>query len=672
MYMSLTDLQQKFINDQAFARQFAIDASEVGVNVQLFRDNAGDPSNDPQYDLDPELVMGNANLLNTYVGMVQKVIANPAQAGGAYRRLATYIHAPFDEPVFYIDTNTRVISEKIYDVTKNDYVACNIFGKNGVGVVGDHLAELLFFRMPRFFDVVDLYKCDIYIYWHNMGLREYAEPHISEPIAKYSDGDVLNFGWYLTSEATEAAGQIEFAVEFVIRDANTGDITFRLSTQPSRLVIKSAIDMDAEGVIAEDYESLIYSRSIYSNVVNSLTAAPAVITKNLPTGDLNLDEETGKIVLDVDAIIPSEEDETNHLVFDWNWNGVVVDQPAGNKINDAEHLVGVETYELENEKSILFSDEVRSGEDITHKTLTTNVPGLYQVYIGNKTNDGGIRYVQTHVAQIAPASEITLNNANMPAVTYLDNWENRTPQLKVTVQNANGVVKYQWYHVTAEHPEGEAVGAEGIADAVLDNQNNPTGEYMIAYDPSNNQDPTIIRTSSYRGYYFVKVRNIKNNTIQWAESLHSFIEVQPLPVPQASVEVDHVGGNIYGVIIANPQYDAITYELTARVRVVVVKNGQDVPIESDVYFDNNSVYKYFKGNPGNVQFEINETVANKLGLKNGTNFTLFVGILPIAQYDPSNPNSGLTRRAMKADPETGAQVPNRTYVTIEDCTYYTT
>lgn len=665
--MSLTDLQQKLINDQAFTRQLALDADEVGVELKLFRDNDGEPAKDPQYDLDPELVMGNANLLNTYVNIVQKIIADPAAAGGAYRRLASYIHAPFDEPVFYIDTNTRLISEKIWDVAKKDYIPCNIFGKNGVGVVGDHLAELLFFRLPRFFDVVDLYKCDVYIYWHNTGLREYAEPHISEPIAKYSEGDMLNFGWYLTSDATEAAGQIEFAVEFVIRDAGTGEVTFRLATQPAKLIIKSAIDLDTEGVVAEDYETLIYSRSIYSNVVNSLTASPAVITKNLPTGDLNLDEETGTITLDVDAIIPSEESETNELVFDWNWNGVVVDQPSGNKINDAEHLIGVETYELENPKSIQFSDKVGN----TYKTLETNVPGLYQVYIGNKVtsgeNAGGIRYVQTHVAQIAPASAISLDNSKMPAVTYLDIWQDRNPELRVVVKDANGVVKYQWYHVTAANPNGEAIGAEGIAEPVLDARNEPTGEYQVVFDPSNNQSADIIDNADYRGYYYVKVRNIKNNTIQWAESLHTFIEVQPIAVMQEQIHVDRVTGNVYSVEITDPQHEAITYELSARVRYIVVRNGQDVPVESDVYFNsNNDVRKYFKGNNPVTDFEITDTVADKLGMKNGSQYTLFVGILPIAQYE----NKNLKRECVKTDPESGAQVPNRTYVTIENCTYY--
>ena len=68
-----------------------------------------------------------------------------------------YVRLPIDEDVFEVNADTRVISTK------------NSFGKNGVGVVGDELAEILYFRMARYFEATDFASSDldIYIQWEN-------------------------------------------------------------------------------------------------------------------------------------------------------------------------------------------------------------------------------------------------------------------------------------------------------------------------------------------------------------------------------------------------------------------------------------------------------------------------------------------------------------------------
>ena len=715
MYMSLADLREKFEKDVPFTRQFVKDAAEVDIQVRLFKGNDAETG-----DLDLELLNGNDNLLNTYVNVVQRIINAPRS--GAYKRLASYIHAPFyREEDFSIDPDTRVIT------VPKDFV------KNGVAVVGDHLAELLFFKMPRFFDVVDLFNCKIYIYWRNTGLKDYAEPHISEPIAIYPEGDDLHFGWYLTEEATGTAGQIEFAVEFITKNPTTGEVTFRLYTQPAKILVKSAIDMDAAGVIPEDRESLIYSRSIYSNVVNLLTAAPAIITRNLPTGDLNLEYDEAldadAITLSVDAILPDEERETNDLIFGWNWNGVMVEQPSGSTINDKEHLVGVTTYELDSKDPITgdeivianFSDPVGEGtidvynevtgldseanpstlglyeldgseyvltEDtevdgektyygktttadpaarVTYKTLTTNVPGLYQVYVGNVVSDpaspnyGGIRYVYSHVAQIAAASAIEIDNKNMPAATYLDNWQNRSPVMTAYIKGANGRVVCDWYRITSA---GTTLIAEGVPAIEAGVDEDGKTIYSSTYDPSDNQNPENITMASLRGNYYVEARNIKNNTVERAESAKCFVEVMPVKIPAIELEALDLNQHIYKVTVPNPQHEALTYELSASVRSYYILNGEEKIRETPVYFDNNSTYKYFTsgaiangGNGGITSFALNDATVARAQLRAGDLFTLFVSVVPIAQRN----QAGLERYATKVDVATNTEVPDRTY-----------
>jgi hypothetical protein len=61
---------------------------------------------------------------------------------------------PVDEPIFEIDANQRTIAVPSH------------FSKNGVGVYGDHMAEVLYFSIDRYFDYQDLFSVDeIIINW---------------------------------------------------------------------------------------------------------------------------------------------------------------------------------------------------------------------------------------------------------------------------------------------------------------------------------------------------------------------------------------------------------------------------------------------------------------------------------------------------------------------------
>lgn len=723
MYMSLQDLRDKFTTDKTFAQQFVRDASEVGVNVNILTETG---------EIDKDLLEGNVNLLNTYVNVVSKIIEN--KPAGATRRLASYIHAPFyREEDFSFDPDTRIIT-----VPKD-------FAKNGVAVVGDHLAELLFFKMPRFFDVVDLYKCDILIYWHNTSLKDEAEPHVSMPIAKYPEGDELHFGWYLTEDATSVAGQIEFAIEFSINNEETGLPNFRLYSQPAKITVKNSIDMDADGVIPENNEDLIFSRAIYSNIVNLLTAAPAVITENLDdVNDLNLDPETGTITLHIDAMIPSEEQETNGLIMGWNWNSVMIDQPEGDIVNNKARLANnVITYELDskdelgNEKKIIiFSDpvdvEVTPGEptytytaivdtsevinpaalglyervneeyvltedtevdsektyyrlDVTagtatntaavgttYKTLTTNVPGQYMVYVGNVVKDtssdnyGGIRYVNSRVAKIAPASDIEISNKELPVVTYLDNWENRTPIMTVYIEGANGKVYCDWYH-------GDEIIRTTEAVPVIEN-GVETGEYKAQYDPSENQLPARLTDKTLRGWYKVEARNVKNNTVKRAMSPQCFVEVMPLKIADADLSVRAISesDHLFEVAVAQPQHEGITYEITGSLRTHYIYQGEERVKETPIYFNDQRLTKWYfdakdeegNGHNGIFAFSLNEATRTAAGLTEGSQYSLFISVVPITQY-----NEGLERYAVRIDASSGAIIPDRTYAQIPQLTY---
>jgi len=115
---------------------------------------------------------------------------------------------PADEEYFEIDANTRTISIP------------TLFKKYGVGVDGDHLAEMLVFKIDRYFDYQDLYNTKIAINWNVKlnGSREYYYKETRSEKA-FAPNDVLEpeyvvFGFPITSEMAIGRGVLDFSVSF--------------------------------------------------------------------------------------------------------------------------------------------------------------------------------------------------------------------------------------------------------------------------------------------------------------------------------------------------------------------------------------------------------------------------------------------------------------------------
>ena len=137
----------------------------------------------------------------------------------------------------------------------------------------------------------------------------------------------------------------------------------------------------------------------------------------------------------------------------------------------------------------------------------------------------------------------------------------------------------------------------------------------------------------------------------------------PVAIPDGGVTLTSMPDHYFEVSVLNPQFDALTYELTASIRSYFYVNGEEHVKETPVYFDNTSTYKYFNakaaadgGNGGVTAFQLNDLTIQKAGLREGSRYTLFVGVVPIAQY-----KEALERYATKIDVATNTEVPARTY-----------
>lgn len=198
-----------------------------------------------------------------------------------------------DENFFEIDANTRMI--KVPDT----------FVKNGISVQGDEIAEILYFKVDRFFDMTDLGEKDVYIEWR-LPPDENGERKQGVSVPYFIDTGIepgyVVIGWPLRSELTKIPGKIEFAVRFysIPEDGPYANrIMYSLSTLTASAEIKPTLNLDLVK-ISLDGSALNSEDIIGTRLENSVSKddntpdpkAPEFIEENiLPKGFIKLENE---------------------------------------------------------------------------------------------------------------------------------------------------------------------------------------------------------------------------------------------------------------------------------------------------------------------------------------------------------------------------------------------
>lgn len=196
-----------------------------------------------------------------------------------------YTVLPLDEPTFDINTNTREIT-----VPKH-------FRDNGISVQGDEIAEILVFKVDRYFDFKDLDTSEIFIQWRSSTPKEdgFVEG-VSVPYFKdvESEPGYLLFGWPITTNITKTAGTISFAVRFYNVDETANSkkpISYSLSTLTQTVTVQPALDLNivetaiikdsSSDVVFEDEQAFIKTRLVNSNLNGGDPANPPEFVINL-------------------------------------------------------------------------------------------------------------------------------------------------------------------------------------------------------------------------------------------------------------------------------------------------------------------------------------------------------------------------------------------------------
>ena len=221
-----------------------------------------------------------------------------------------YTVLPLDEDVFTVDLNTRKI-----EIPQH-------FKENGVSVQGDEIAEVLYFKVNRYFDAQDLAyyingddsyeatneerdKMRIYIQWRSAQSGEDGKliEGISVPwvvdITTYPD--YILFGWPISSKVTGKDGTIDFAIRFF--KTQDRKITYSLSTLTHSVTVKPSLDFDISekikdildgtnnsSLVLDDNTDVIVGRLANSEVTDEGVAAGKpyffVVSNDGPEGPL--------------------------------------------------------------------------------------------------------------------------------------------------------------------------------------------------------------------------------------------------------------------------------------------------------------------------------------------------------------------------------------------------
>lgn len=248
--------------------------------------------------------------LEAYYAHIEEIARN---FGGKFLRM------PVDEDFLVINNNTREIS-----------VSKTSFAKNGIAVEADHLAEIVYFKVDRYFDRMDLAqnKMNIEIRWSLLNPKRQTVKYGSSKAlfidAESYPGEVV-FGWAVSRDMCSEAGSLAFSVCFYIGENKaTEEIGLRdysLNTQIASLPVKAGIG------ITNVKEQVDSQNDIFKALFNSVYTDKSIMPLDQPVFSY-LSWENNKL--------------TNGYVYPFESN--LVQYQVANLGNEAQWDAPVELY----------------------------------------------------------------------------------------------------------------------------------------------------------------------------------------------------------------------------------------------------------------------------------------------------------------------------------------
>lgn len=300
-----------------------------------------------------------------------------------------YTVLPLDEDTFDIDANTREIK-----VPKH-------FKDNGISVQGDEIAEVVYFKINRYFDTIDLSTKDIYIQWRSAAADENGQliEGVSVPwcIDYESEPNYILFGWPISSKITKAAGEISFAVRFYEFDNDNNQITYSLSTLIQKVQVKQSLDfnildkfLEGKGLaestlVLDDNSNLILSRLEDSELTGATVKAesPRFIVNLNPAGVEPVQDTNNENQMNTEAWLALDENEFRTVAIDAD---VQATSDDGGRISYSWKKYSIDNNELMpisyTNKFIETEDTSRQSDKSYYITTDPEDDSAYRVYTG--------------------------------------------------------------------------------------------------------------------------------------------------------------------------------------------------------------------------------------------------------------------------------------------------
>lgn len=429
-----------------------------------------------------------------------------------------YTVLPLDEPYFEINANTRAITIP------------SEFKKNGIAVQGDDLAEVLYFKIDRYFDYMDLNNCEIYIQWelpksaNNKSYKTISPAYIRDI---ESEPGKLIFGWAIHDDITEEAGALRFAVHFfewanpekVIIENNqiTPDsdptIAYSFNTLFATVNIQPSIKFnpETEDFKIDDCGDRLIGRLENSEIVGGYAAAAPEFVEDIDNSvEYDLDATSGQYKLLVQAFAG----DTGAISYTWKYQGLtenndtndseIIEVPSENVFVEAiisDDMNKAYSYYKENDgKYSLYTGSIPPSVEDKDKGLKLFVKqsqcladnyGIYWAVAENRITNSSASEVSNKAIFPRPQKVVISKQPDTNGILVETDELDYQYELKVESSNTDGVLSYQWqknnnFDFNYEVNEADFVNIDGATSAsyIADNQ----GRYRVIVFNTRNKD----------------------------------------------------------------------------------------------------------------------------------------------------------------------------------------
>lgn len=552
----------------------------------------------------PDLV--DINDYFTVLGTMQRLVADKSKNIDPYFLILPGIA---DEEPFKINANTRAIEVPAAF-------------KNGVAVQGDNLAEIIYFSIDRYFDTTDLYYKDVFVQWEapaqGLGQKDTGLTMCVNKTARLIPGKVV-FGWPIADSLTKQPGTLKFSVRFFDRepiDSNKPDgpkkLVYSFSTLTSSLKINPGLDFDLSddvtyNALLEDLSTNVQGLYKDSALVSGadLKALPPIFTDYSPLTSQAWDLIDVSDGFKARALFKENDDENGIGTISYSWYSAKDgnENTTGNLISDnvkdfytpIEEKIRYkhEIYYLkgEGDNYTIYTGSIKDGkaEDADNAPLyhkgSNYIPskaGFYYLQATNTAGRGNFKSSKSERWEIKTAQPpiIKLRDVDLHGILREDNPITLKPEIS-GYDDRDKLVR-SWY---------KSETASGEEKVLLSGEEDNKEEYETKEE----------------GYYFLKIKNTRNNSEAVVENKEAMRVTKPAEavstinylyngkvVPSGSGGVQMKDNAILGFSCTLPKNDRMEYqwykvdasdEERKNYTAVEGANGNSfIPTQSGIYF----------------------------------------------------------------------------------------